>query len=102
MRFEPVDPDLYLDTRAEVVENRHQSIGRKPRKVAVSDPRKVGRGETGSRLGGPDAQLLPVERLDDFGRQERLQLVDIRILAAQIAENVTAPAYQLQFFPFHR
>lgn len=47
-------------------------------------------GESGSGLGGADGQLLAVERLNDLDRQESLQLLDIRILPTQIAEDVGA------------
>jgi hypothetical protein len=91
-RFEPPDPDFHLDTRAQVVENGYEPVSRKSTNIGVPDAREVGRGESGSRLRGPNGQLLPIERLDDFGRQNRLQLLDICILTTQIAENVTAPA----------
>jgi hypothetical protein len=40
----------------------------------------------------PHGQALPVERLDDFGSEDRLELLDVRILVPQIAEYMALQA----------
>jgi hypothetical protein len=47
---------------------------------------------------GAHSQPLFIERRDDFGRQNRLELLRIRILAPQIPEHVPASPHHLQFF----
>jgi len=37
-------------------------------------------------MSGAHGQFVSVERLDDFGRQERLQLLNMGILSAKVAE----------------
>lgn len=49
-------------------------------------------------MGGTRGQFLPVECLDDLGGQQCLRLFEIRVLAAEIVEYVSATANLLQFF----
>jgi hypothetical protein len=52
-------------------------------------------------VSGSHGQFVTIQRLYDFRRQERLQLLDIGILATKVAKYVPATANQLQFFAFH-
>jgi hypothetical protein len=101
IRIERPHSNPNFDPRTQAVENRHQAIGRESAKVSVSDAREVGRGEAGSALSSADAQLITIECLDDLGRQQGLQLFEIGVLAAEIAEDVSAAANQFQSFTFH-
>jgi hypothetical protein len=48
------------------------------------------------------AQVLPIERLDDFDSEDGLELLNIRVLAPKVAEDVSAPAHHFQLFVLHR
>ena len=37
--------------------------------------------------------MFPIERLDDFGREDRLELLGVRALVPQIAEHIPASAH---------
>lgn len=47
-------------------------------------------------------EAIPVERLDDFGCENCLELLGIRVLVSQIMEHIPASAHHLQFLAFHR
>jgi len=53
-------------------------------------------------VGGAHAQAFPVQGLDDFGREYRLELFDVGILISEVAKNITTSAHYFQFFAFHR
>src|SRR6202030_2825837 len=40
-------------------------------------------------------------RLDDFGSEDRLELLGIRVFVPEIPENIPAPSHHFQLFPFH-
>jgi hypothetical protein len=66
-RFERLHSDSYLDAGAKTVQNRHQPVSGKPCEVGAPNAGEVGRGESGSGMGGADGQFFPVECLDDPG-----------------------------------
>jgi len=51
---------------------------------------------------GAHGQALSVECLNDFGREDRLELLHVRVLVSQIAEHIPASAHYFQLFGFHR
>ena len=67
-------PNLYLDARPKAVDDRHETIHREPAEIRVAYPRKIGRGNAGSRVRGTNSQSFPVQRLHNLGRQDRSNL----------------------------
>jgi len=53
-------------------------------------------------MGGPHGQLVTIQGFYDFRCKERLQLLDIGVLASKVAVYVPAAANQLQFSRFDR
>ncbi len=49
-----------------------------------------------------NTKTIAVEHLDDFSRENGLELLGIRILVSEVAENISAPAHHFEFFAFHR
>ena len=72
-----MNPDLNLDARAQPVDDRHESIDSESVEVRIANAREVGRRNGGSSVGSAHGQVLPVERLDDFGCQTGLELAII-------------------------
>jgi len=100
--FRAPHPDLNLDARAQAVDDRHEAIDREPPEVRIADAREVGRRNASTRLRGANSQLFPIERLDDFGREQGLELFGIGSVVPQIAEHIAASSHHLGFFSFHR
>jgi hypothetical protein len=92
--------DFHVDSRTEAVQDRHQSFHREPAEIGVPDARKVWRREARLGVGGAHWRFVTVQRLYDFRRQERLQLLAIGVLATKVAKYVPATANQLQSFAF--
>jgi len=83
--------DSYLDARPEPVDDRHKAIDRETVQGCVADAREVGRGDAGTAMRGADSQAFTVERLDDFGCQDGLELIGVRGLVTQITETFPLP-----------
>jgi hypothetical protein len=49
---------------------------------------------------GAHGQALSVECLDDFGREDRLELLDVRVLVSQIANTFPLPRTTSSFSAF--
>jgi hypothetical protein len=47
-------------------------------------------------LRGAHAQTLPIKRLDDFGGEDRFELLGVRAFAPQVAEDISTPAHHFQ------
>jgi hypothetical protein len=92
----------HLDPRPEPIDDPHKAIDRKTVQVRVADPREIRRRNAGPIMRLPNAQALAVERLDNLGGQERLELPDIRIRHIQVSVDVSAPADNFKLFIFHR
>ena len=91
-RFHAPDFQFHIDARSEPVDDRHEAIHGEAPEVRITNAREVGRRRARAAMRAAHAQAFPVERLDDFGGQDRLELFDIRILMPQIAEHVPAAA----------
>jgi hypothetical protein len=92
----------HLDPRPEPIDDPHKAIDRKTVQVRVADTREIRCRNAGPIMRLPNAQALAVERLDNLGGQERLELPDIRIRHIQVSVDVSAPADNFKPFPFHR
>src|ERR1017187_4070776 len=96
------DPDIHLHARPEPVDDRHQAIGSKPRKVRIANTGEVGRRDPCTSLRGAHAETFPIERLDDFCCENGLKLFDIRTLVPEVTESISTSAHHLQLFALHR
>jgi hypothetical protein len=95
-------PDLHFYTRAEPIDDRHQAINREAVEVRIADARKIGSRDARTTVRAAHGQVFPVESLDDLGGQDGLELLGVRTLAPQVAKDIAAPPYHLEFFLFHR
>jgi hypothetical protein len=97
-------PNSYLqfDARSESIDDRYKAIDAETRQVCIPDPREVRSRNAGSRVRRTQRQVFPVKRLNNFGCQDGLELVDIGVFASQIVENIAAPPHHFHFVAFHR
>jgi hypothetical protein len=91
-RFSPAHPDFHFDVRPEPVENRHQAIDGEAAEIGAADTREVGGRNSGAGMSRADAQAFPIERLDDSGGKDRLELPGVRVFVLEVAENIPASA----------
>jgi hypothetical protein len=84
-------PSLHLDARAEQVEDRREAIDGEPPEVRMADAREAGRRNTGSTVRSAHGRAFPVERLNDFGGQDGLELLCARLLVPEVAERMPLP-----------
>ena len=91
------DPQIAVERRKPF----HQPVEREAPEVRVPNPREIRSGETGQRGGLADRQTAVVEHPDDAGRHHRLDLLQVRVGIAQVAENVAAALNQLEFALAH-
>jgi hypothetical protein len=82
--------------------DRDQPIDGEPPQVGIADARKVGGRDACSIMRGAHGEVFPVEDLDDFGGQDGLALLRVRVLVPEVAEHIATSPHQLQFFAFHR
>ena len=99
--FNAMHADFHFDARAEAVEDRHQAINGEATEIGVADAREVRRCNARSGVSRAHGQLVSVQRLDDFGGQDALELVDVRVLMAKVAEDVASSPHQFQRFALH-
>jgi hypothetical protein len=96
--FDRTHPDLYLDTRAETVENRNKPVSRETSEIRVANA-----GESAAampvrtRAARTVRRSRSIERFDDFGGKNRLKLLGIRIVPADIPEHIVAATNNLPF-----
>jgi hypothetical protein len=81
-----------IDSGSECVQDGNETIGGEPGEVGISDAGEIGGGKAGAGLGGAEGEFLTVEGFDDFGCEQCFQLLDIRIFAAEVPEDVPAAA----------
>src|SRR5260370_36598281 len=79
-RFGPAHADLYLHARPQAVDDRYEPINGEAVKVRIADAREVRRRNACAGVRGAHRQPVSIERLDDFGRQDRLELFGIGVL----------------------
>jgi hypothetical protein len=96
----PAATDLHGDIhpRAKPVNNSHETVYREPAKICIPHAREISRSYACEAMRLPDAQAVPIERLDNFCGQNRLELLYIRALFAEIPEHVPATAYHFKLF----
>src|SRR4051794_739111 len=96
------DAHLHLDSRSEPVENRHKAVYSESVEVGIADAGEVGGSDPGPRIRLTHGQALAVEGLDDFGGEDGLELVRIRVFAAEITKHIAGtPHYVHGFFALH-
>jgi hypothetical protein len=96
-RFSPPHPDFNFHTRPKAVENRDQATGGEAPEISIADTREVGRRDPGAAMSRAHAQAFPSERLDDFGSEDRLELLGTRVLVPEVAENIPASLRWLMY-----
>jgi len=101
-RLGPPQPDSHFHARPEPVEDRHQAIDGEAAEIRIADTREVGCRDPGAPMSRAHAQAFPIERLDDFGSEDCLELLGIRVLVPEVAENTPAPAHHFRLFAFYR
>src|SRR5581483_1249082 len=93
---------LHFHSRSESVEDRHQTVHCESVEVGIANARKVSGSDPGPGIRLTYGQTLAIKGLDDFGREDGLDLICVRVLAAEITEYVAGPAQYLnRFFTFH-
>jgi len=78
--------DFYVNARTKAVEDRYEAIEGKAAKVGIADAREIGSSDAGSTMGGAYGQIFTVQRLNDFGCQDGLELFSVRRFMPQIPE----------------
>jgi hypothetical protein len=71
-----------------------------PREVRIAYAREVSRRNARAAVRGPHSQVLAIQRLDDFRREDRLGLFSIRVLGPEIAETFPLPRATSSFSLF--
>jgi hypothetical protein len=56
-----------------LIDHRDQPVNRKSAEIGLPHAREIRRGDAGESMRFPDAQAIPVEGLDDFGGEDRLE-----------------------------
>jgi hypothetical protein len=90
----PAATDLHGDIhpRAKPVNDPHETVYRESAKICIPHAREIGRSYARQAMRLPDTQAIPIERLDNFCGQDRLELFYIRALFTEIPEHVPATA----------
>jgi len=89
-RFYAPDFHFHLDARSQPVDDRHEAIDGEAPEVGVAYARKVSRRRARAAMRPTHAQAFPVERLDDFGGQDGLELLGIGVFVPEVAEHIPA------------
>jgi hypothetical protein len=66
----------HLNPRSQSVDDRHETVNCEAFQFRIVDTREVGRRHAGASVCCAHAQSLTVQRLDDFRRQDRLELLE--------------------------
>ena len=67
----------------------HETIDCRPPEIRIADAGEVGGGDPGAIVSCAHAELVPIERLDNLGSQTRLEMFDVCVGTAQIAEDIS-------------
>jgi hypothetical protein len=99
----PAATDLHRDIhpRPKPVNDSHETVYREPAKICIPHAREISCSYASEAMRLSDTQAIPIERLDNFCGQNRLELLYIRTLFAEIPEHVPATAYYFKLFFFH-
>src|SRR2546422_7948997 len=68
----------------------------------MADAGEVRRRNPGAVVRGAHGQVLPIERLDDLGGQDRLELLRVRVFAPEVTKHVPAPRRYFPLLASHR
>jgi hypothetical protein len=94
--------DFHFDSGTEAVDDLHEPVHCETSEIRVANSRKIGSGDSGAPVGGAHAQAFAIKRTNDFGGEQRLELLNVRIFVSEIAKNIPASTYYFQLFVFHR
>jgi hypothetical protein len=83
------------------VNDSHETVYREPTKICIPHAREISRSYASQAMRFPNGQAIPIERLDNFCGQDRLELLYIRVLFAEIPEHVSAAAHHFKLILFH-
>ena len=84
------------------IKDGHQPIDREPPEIRIADAGEVRRRDSRAVVRRAHGQVLPVERLNNFGGQDGLELFGIGVFMPEVAEHISAPPHHFQLFSFHR
>src|SRR5580658_2330326 len=79
--------DSHFHSRTEAVEDRHQPVYRESPQVRIADAREIGGGYPGKAVCRAHGQAVAIEHLDNFGREESLELLGIRVRVPEVPEH---------------
>src|SRR5450432_2645948 len=99
----PAAMDLHsnIHAGAKPVNDSHETVYREPAKICIPHAREISRSYASQAMRFPNGQAIPIERLDNFCGQDRLELLYIRILFTEIPEHVSAAAHHFKLILFH-
>jgi len=61
---------------------------------------KSGCRDPGAAVSRAHAEAFPIEHLDDFGGENRLELLGVRVLVPKVVENISVPRTTTSFLSF--
>jgi hypothetical protein len=77
------------------------SAVKRPRS-ALRNAREIGCGDASAGMSGAYRKALPVERFDDFGGEDGLELLGISVVPIEVPEHIAAATHDFRlFFLFH-
>jgi hypothetical protein len=99
----PAATDLHSDIHpgAKPVNDPHETVDRESTNICIPRARKISRSYARQAMRLPDTQAIPIEHLDNFRGQDRLELFYIRILFTEIPKHIAATAYHFKLFLLH-
>src|ERR1700681_117210 len=99
----PAATDLHSDIhpRAKPVNDPHETVDRESAKICIPHAREISRSNARQAMRLTYTQAISIERLDNLCGQDRLELLYIRILFAEIPEHVSATADHFKLFLLH-
>lgn len=90
-RFARTHADLRVDAQVEFTQHVHQTVDCEAAQVAAADARKIRRRDAGPGLSLAHRKSTRVQRLDDFGRQQSLELTRIGLRLAKVGKYMPLP-----------
>src|ERR1700693_2227742 len=98
----PPATDLHGDIhpRAKPVNDPHETVYRESAKICIPHSREISRSYAREAMRLSDTQAIPIERLNNFCGQDRLELFYIRVLFTEIPKHIAATAYHFKLFLF--
>src|SRR6058998_339572 len=82
--FSAMHPDFHFHPRPEPVDDRHEAVHGEPPQLRMADAGEVCGCNPGAVVRGPHSQVFAIERLDDLGGQNRLELLRVRVSAPEV------------------